>query len=61
VSTHPCFKRFVGVASTGRETGGTVKHTDEGGGEGGGRREGSGGRGRVLTELINELALRDKA
>lgn len=58
MSTHPCFKRFAGVASTGRETGrdGGTQMKD-----GGGRKEGRAAVGRVLTELINELALRDKA
>jgi len=43
VSTHPCFKRFAGVASTGRETGRDGGTQDEGGGREGGR-ESSGGR-----------------
>lgn len=58
MSTYPCFKRFAGVASTKRETG---KGWNTRGGEGRGEGEEGSEVGRVLTELINELALRDKA
>lgn len=51
MSTHPYSKRFAGVALTGRESG--WEHEVEA------RKRRHGGR--VLTELINELALRDKA
>lgn len=55
MSTHPCFKRFAQSCING----GVKRAGTAGGRRGRGRREE--GYGRVLTELINELALRDKA